>query len=302
MTKSTQDQWAQWLLQRRHGGDTEKQKSVLKALVPIRDQVLQNARLASGETLLDLGCGDGLIAFGALEMVGEQGRVIFSDISQDLLEYSRSLALQMGVIDRCQFLHTSADDLKMIKANSVDVVTARSVLIYVQAKQQAFDECYRVLKPNGRLSIFEPINRFAPRMFGGYDLTPISDIVHKIRAVYERIQPIETDPMLNFDERDLLTFAEKAGFTETYLDLQVEIVPGKYKRESQTEEPNWEAFVRSSGNPLIPTIEEAMNQVLTPDEAEQFAAYLRPLFEAKRYVRRFATAYLWAVKHEDTVS
>ena len=190
----------------------------------------------------------------------------------------------------------------MIEANSVDVVTTRSVLIYVQAKQQAFDECYRALKPNGRLSIFEPINRFAPHMFGGYDLTPISDIAHKIRAVYERIQPLETDPMLNFDERDLLTFAEKAGFTEAHLDLQVEIVPGKYEHESRSEEPNWETFVRSSGNPLIPPIEEAMNQVLTPDEAEQFVAYLRPLFEAKRYVRRFAAAYLWAVKHEDTES
>ena len=270
MTKSTQDQWTQWLLHRRHGGDAEKQKVQLKTLFPIRDTVLQNAKLAPGETLL---------------------------------EHSRSLALQMGTSDHCQFIHASADDLSMIEANSVDVVTTRSVLIYVQAKQQAFDECYRVLKPNGRLPIFEPINRFAypepPHIFGGYTMTPIGDIARKIRAVYEHIQPVETDPMLNFDERDLLSFAEKAGFTEIHLDLQVEIVPGKFENESETEEPNWDAFVRSSGNPLIPTIEEVVNEVLTPDEAEQFVAHLRPLVEAKHYVRRFATGYLWAVKHED---
>ena len=35
--------------------------------------------------MLDVECGDGLIAFGALDRVGEEGVVIFSDISQDLL-------------------------------------------------------------------------------------------------------------------------------------------------------------------------------------------------------------------------
>ena len=66
MTEQKQDQWAQWLLERRHGGNPEKQKATLKALMPIHDKVLQNARLAQAETLLDVGCGDGLIAFGAL--------------------------------------------------------------------------------------------------------------------------------------------------------------------------------------------------------------------------------------------
>lgn len=302
MTEPTQDQWAQWLLQRRHGGDPEQQKAIVETLLPIRDKVLQNARLAPGETLLDAGCGDGLIAFGALAMVGEFGKVIFSDISQDLLDHCRSLALQMGVIDHCQFIHASVDDLNMIEANSIDAITSRSVLIYVKAKQQAFHEFYRVLKTNGRLSIFEPINRFAypepPHIFSGYDVTPIIDIANKIRAVYERIQPSETDPMLDFDESNLFTCVEKAGFTEIHLDLQAEIVPGRFATDDGKEKPDWDVFLHSSGNPLIPTLDEAIRQSLTSDEAEQFTTYLRPLFEAKQYVRRFAIVYLRAVKHE----
>jgi ubiquinone/menaquinone biosynthesis C-methylase UbiE len=43
---------------------------------------------------------------------------------------------------------------------SVDAVTTRSVLIYVAQKQQVIHEFCRVLKPGGRLSLFEPINRF----------------------------------------------------------------------------------------------------------------------------------------------
>jgi SAM-dependent methyltransferase len=66
----------------------------------VRDWVLDHATPKSGETVLDVGCGDGLIAFEALERVGEQGMVIFSDISQDLLDRCRVLAAEIGVLDR----------------------------------------------------------------------------------------------------------------------------------------------------------------------------------------------------------
>ena len=98
---------------------------------------------------------------------------------------------------------------------------------YVQAKQQAFHELYRVLKPGGRLSIFELINRFCypepPQVFMGYDVTPIEAIVGKVRAVFERIHEPASSPLLNFDERDLLTFAERARFAEIHLELQATI-------------------------------------------------------------------------------
>ena len=42
----------------------------------------------------------------------------------------------------------------------MDIVTTRSVLIYVEDKRRAFEEFFRVLKPGGRISLFEPINRF----------------------------------------------------------------------------------------------------------------------------------------------
>ncbi len=58
----------------------------------------------------------------------------------------------------------------------------------------------------------------------------------------------------------------------------------------------WETFLKSSGNPLSPTLEEAMAQALSPQEAEQFTAHLRPLVETMQYRERQAVAYLWAAK------
>lgn len=288
----TQDLWAQWLLNRRYGGDPEQQRTLLNYLYPVRDQILLNARLAEGETLLDVGTGDGLVAFGALEQVGEQGKVLFSDVSQDLLEHSREIAQRMGVADRCRFLLTPAGSISM-QNKSVDVVTTRSVLIYVKAKQQAFNEFYRVLKPGGRISLFEPINKYfgyppQDNTFVGYDITPVAEIARKVQSIYVRIQP-ETDPMLDFDERDLLTLARNAGFREVHMELQVDVIPGGWHG-------SWEQLLSMSGNPKIPTLGEAMEQVLTPVEVEQFTAHLRPLVDDKQGRRQEAVAYLWAVK------
>ncbi len=98
MAPLTQDHWAQWLLHRRFGGNEQQLKATLASLSKVRDHVLEHAEITEGETVLDVGCGDGLIAFGALDLVGKDGQVIFSDISQDLLDHCRSLAEQMGVL------------------------------------------------------------------------------------------------------------------------------------------------------------------------------------------------------------
>ncbi len=298
MSEPVRDQWAQWLLERRFAGDADKQRAALEHYHRWRDRVLENAAVGEGDTLLDVGAGDGLIAFGALDVVGESGRVVFSDISRDLLDHSRSLAEEMGVLDRCRFLLAPADDLSALDDASVDAVTTRSVLIYVDGKRRAFGEFHRVLKPGGRLSIWEPINRFAhpepPHLFRGYDVTRVQDLARKVKAVYERIQPPQTDPMLDFDERDLFGLAEGAGFGEVRLDYEAKMAP--YAASGDDEARDWASFARIPGNPKIPNVEEAMAEALTPEEAERFVAHLRPLVEEGRGTERWAVARLWAVK------
>jgi len=296
MTEPVRDRWAEWLLERRFGGDADRRKAFLEGLLPWRDRVLENARLRKGETLLDVGSGDGLIAFGALDLVGETGRILFSDISRDLLDHGRKLAGEMGVMDRCEFLLAPADDLSALGGSSADAVTTRSVLIYVEDKRRAFEEFHRVLKPGGRLSIFEPINRFGkpepPHLFLGYDATPVQEPAQKIKAVFDRIQPMDTDPMLDFDERDLFDLAEDAGFVEVHLNYEARLVSG----DAYFEVTDWHVLLRSAGNPRIPTLEEAMSETLTQEETERFTAHLRPLVENARRRGTSAVTYLRAVK------
>jgi ubiquinone/menaquinone biosynthesis C-methylase UbiE len=291
VTSAARDRWAEWLAERRFGGDPENRARSLARLGEVRDRVLDRAHLRGGETLLDVGCGEGLIGFGALERGA--GTVIFSDVSTDLLDFCREAATELGVLERCRFVEASAEDLAAIDDLSVDVVTTRSVLIYVQEKAAAFAEFARVLRPRGRISLHEPINRFGAEerwagRFFGYDLGDLAELGAKLHEVYATLQPADTDPMLDFDERDLVRFAEQAGFFPVRLTLRavVEPVPPQ----------SWDGLLDTAGNPNIPTLREAMGEVLTADERERLTAQLRPLVERGQGEWRMALAFLAATK------
>jgi arsenite methyltransferase len=282
------DRWADWIRTRRTGGDAEYEAHMLEQLAVVRDRVLDTAALRPGETLLDVGCGNGLIAFGALDRGA--GEVVFADVSRPLLDDCRELATAAGFLDRCRFVEAAAADLARIEDASVDVVTTRSVLIYVEDKERAFREFHRVLRPGGRISLFEPINRFGMderRCTWGYDVDGVADLMEKLNAVHERYQPRE-DPMVDFDERDLIRFAERAGFFPIKLAYEADVEPPEARR--------WDTFVASSPNPKVPTLAETMDEALTAEERARLASVLRPAVEEGRGVWRMAHAYLWAVK------
>jgi arsenite methyltransferase len=132
-----------------------------------------------------------------------------------------------------------------------------------------------VLRPGGRISVYEPINVLMhdPNRLLGYDITPIKPLVDKVQALYHSIQPSGEDPMLDFDDRDLLRHAEQAGFVEIDLELRVTV-------KSETQPVRWEQTLRMSGNPLVPALGEALDRTLSPEEINQFTAHLKPLVES----------------------
>jgi ubiquinone/menaquinone biosynthesis C-methylase UbiE len=288
------DVWSRWLLEKRFGGDPVAAKLGMQHLHGVRDRVLDAARIKPGDALLDVGAGDGLIAFGALVRVGGTGRVVFCEISAALLEHARSLAEEMSALDRCEFIHASANDLSPLDDESVDVVTTRSVLIYVKEKDAAFREFSRVLRPGGRISIWEPINSFNRRYEPlcawpgiGSGIAEIADLTERLAAFFRTLQP-DDDPMMDFDELDLLRHCEDAGFRSVRIDLTITATLAMPQR--------WDTILNSSGNPNIPSVGEAIQQIFNDEERARLEGYARPVVEAGGAIMRMATSLLTATK------
>jgi len=286
------DRWSEWLTERRDASDDAQRRLSIDGLRTIRDRVLHQAGALVGATALDVGCGDGLIALAALERVGPSGTVIFAEVSPALLERAERAARDRGLAERAQFVATRAEDLDGIADGSVDVVTTRSVLIYVADKPAAFSAMYRVLRPGGRISLFEPINKLMypepeDRLWG-YDVAAVGDLATSVKREYRRLSDPATSSMLDFDDRDLVRYAVVAGFPEVHLTLKLDVAPGDMRAAS------FDSFLNAAPNPLAPTLRETIHQALDEAERQRLLDHLHHVFTTTQPTQLSAGAYLTA--------
>jgi ubiquinone/menaquinone biosynthesis C-methylase UbiE len=251
-------------------------------------------------TLADIGAGEGVVAFRAIERVGASLQVVLTDISAPMLRHAETLAVQRGVRDQCTFLECSADKLGGIGLASLDVVATRASLAYVSDKKAAFSEFYRVLKPGGRISLAEPIfqdEAFHVRALKARIEAPVAGrddrfvkLLHRWRAAQfpDSAEAYAKNPLVNFSERDLANFARAAGFTEIHLELHIDVMPSPVT--------SWEVFVGISPHPWAPPLSVILADRFTSSERQYFESILRPQVESGSNLSSDRVAYLNARK------
>ena len=111
----------------------------------------EQANIAAGQTVLDLGAGAGLDAFVARRIVGEEGRVLGLDMTQEMVDKARANAQALGY-DNVDFYLGDIEAMPF-EEDTVDVVISNCVLNLVPDKKAAFAEMYRVLKPGGHFCV-----------------------------------------------------------------------------------------------------------------------------------------------------
>ncbi|TAN37289.1 MAG: methyltransferase domain-containing protein [Verrucomicrobia bacterium] len=112
----------------------------------------------AGCTVLDLGCGTGRDVFILSKLVGEKGRVIGVDMTDEQLEVANrhrdSMAKKFGFAkSNVVFKKGYIEELDTlgIADESIDVVVSNCVVNLSFNKQKLLSEIFRVLKPGGEL-------------------------------------------------------------------------------------------------------------------------------------------------------
>lgn len=137
----------------------------LHAINPLRlDYVNQRAPLA-GRTVLDVGCGGGLMAEA---MTTKGAKVTGIDLSDGALKVARLHLLESRL--HVEYLHTSIEALAAERPASFDVVTCLEMLEHVPDPGSVIRACATLLKPGGQV-FFSTLNRtpkaFALAILGG---------------------------------------------------------------------------------------------------------------------------------------
>jgi arsenite methyltransferase len=291
------DIWFDWLLSIRHGNDATYANALAPLLCDIRDRLLDHANIQPGQAIADIGCGDGLAGFGALERQPES-TLTFVDISPALIAHTRGLASQRGLTARCRFLVASAQDLTDIPAASIDVILVRAMLAYLEDKVAALREFRRILRPGARISIADPIFQdyaFAlaglasQRRDGSADAgARYAELLHRCRSAHypDSLDSIRKSCLTNYNERDLVHFFELAGFVDIHLRLHIDSAPAPAIP--------WNAFLGSSPRAGVPTIGEILSAQFSAAEKTEFEQLFRAKIESGRMLERTVIGYVFA--------
>ncbi len=122
-----------------------------KGAAPVSERMLELVGISSGSRLLDIASGTGEPAISAAHIVGESGKVVGTDLVDEMLAVAREKATKAQLCN-IEFRCMDAEALD-VPAASFDAVTIRWGLMFMPDPQACLAAAHKALKQNGRISL-----------------------------------------------------------------------------------------------------------------------------------------------------
>lgn len=177
---------------------------------------ISQSGLRSGDSVLDVAAGSGDLSRRFAEIVRPTGRVVVTDINENMLAQGKAKMLDAGFVKNVEFVVADAENLEF-RANQFDCVSISFGLRNVTRKSAALESMRRVLKPGGRMLVLEFSKPIIPLLDKAYDtysfnvIPKIGKLVADDEASYQYlIESIRKHP----DQETLKEMMLDAGLDE----------------------------------------------------------------------------------------
>ncbi len=118
---------------------------------PVTKRLLELARIAPGQRVLDIASGTGEPALPAAEIAGPDGFVLLTDQAEEMLAVAREKA-QARRLSNVEFRLVDGEELG-VEPDSFDAVLCRWGIMFMPEPGLCLRQAYRALKPRGRMAL-----------------------------------------------------------------------------------------------------------------------------------------------------
>jgi len=216
---------------------------------PVAQVVVDRFDAQPGESVLDVGCGNGLVTLGLAQRVGEHGKVLGIDIADQMIEQGRSRA-DAKALTNVSWMVADATSL-LLPGRPFDGITASLMLFFAPDPAEVVRAWRRLLRVDGRVVI----STFGERSLTGKRLDDL--FVPYLPPQLRDARTTGASGPFSSDE-GVESFFRDAGFSS--VETQHVNVPLRL-----ADEDTWQRWSRSHG-------QSAMWQVVPEDKVADLVA------------------------------
>jgi len=152
---------------------TRHHDTIRTMFLPLTRALIEQARIAPGQSVLDVAGGSGEPSLTIAQAVGPSGFVMCTDAIAEMVAVAEREALERG-LKNMQFRQCTADSLPFAD-ESFDVAVSRLGVMFFPDPVAAVREMLRVIKPGGRVAL---------AVWGKSELNPYSYVVTNVVSRY----------------------------------------------------------------------------------------------------------------------
>ncbi|HEV7681025.1 MAG TPA: methyltransferase domain-containing protein [Pyrinomonadaceae bacterium] len=215
MTENASEVLAAWETSSQYWN--KHQALIEQMYTPLSRALIEEARIVSGQAVLDVGGGSGEPSLTISPVVGDSGSVTYTDPAAGMVKAAQEEAARRG-IQNLQFQQCSAEQLPFAD-NSFDAVVSRMSAMFFPDVLAGLRQTLRVVKPNGRVSFL---------VWSSRETNPFFSVVTEIldRFVPADVEDEDAPTAFRFAApgklAKLLAEAGAISVTERALDFSIE--------------------------------------------------------------------------------